>query len=90
MHLLLTTTSKQHAFCAPFLLHLLLLFYDVSLTCCGRLYITTSVFTVNGWDNIVVIVTRHGLDGPGSNPRIVEIFPRPFRPALVSAHLPIK
>jgi hypothetical protein len=36
-----------------------------------------------GWDSVVGIATRYGLDGPGIESRWGRDFPHPSRPALV-------
>ena len=44
---------------------------------------------VTGPGSSVGIVTDYGLEGPGSNPDVEEIF-RPSRPALGSTQPPVK
>jgi len=41
----------------------------------------STYITINGPGSSVGIATNYGLDGPGSNPRVDEIF-HPSRPAL--------
>jgi hypothetical protein len=43
-----------------------------------------------GWDGVVGIATRYGLDGPGIESRWGRDFPHPSRPALGPTQPPIK
>ena len=43
-----------------------------------------------GWDGVVGIATRYGLDGPGIESRWGRDFAHPSRPALGPTQLPIK
>jgi hypothetical protein len=45
---------------------------------------------VVGWDNVVGIATRHGLDGPGIESRLVEELPRQSRLTMRSTRPPIQ
>ena len=43
-----------------------------------------------GRDSAVVIATRYGLDGPGTEARCGRDFPQPSRPALGPTQSPIQ
>ena len=43
-----------------------------------------------GWDGLVGIATRYGLDGPGIEFRWGRDFPHPSRPALGSTEPPVQ
>jgi len=47
------------------------------------------LYCISGPGSSVSIATDYGLDGPGSNPGVDEIF-RPSRPALGPTQAPVK
>jgi hypothetical protein len=50
-----------------------------------------TVYTVNaGWDSVVGIATRYGLDGPGIQSWWKQDFPHPSRPALGPVQPPVQ
>jgi len=52
-------------------------------------YFPYGIFMRCGLGSLVGIVTDYGLDGPGSNPGVYEIF-HPCRPALGPTQPPVK
>ena len=57
----------------------------------GRIFCLAAILCINkGRDNVGVIATRYGLDGPGIESQWGQDFPHLSRPALRPTHPPVQ